>query len=146
MSALVLAFLTWIAAETCLTLPPPPSIAFVSVEEMRERAAGRHSVVALYQRSEATIYLPETWSRDALYDRAMLLHELVHHVQQFNGVPARCPNQREWQAYKVTGMWLAEQGVEDPYAFLNVDEFTVAILSLCPDYDELRAPPALDLK
>jgi hypothetical protein len=67
----------------------------------------------------------------------MLLHELVHHVQEFNRLPSRCNAERERQAYDLTRVWLSEQGVADPYAFLKVDELTVTILSSCPDLDAM---------
>jgi hypothetical protein len=94
-------------------------------------------VVALYDRPTNTIYLPKAWNGAAIYDRAMLLHELVHHVQEFNRLPSRCNAERERQAYDLTRVWLSEQGVADPYAFLKVDELTVTILSSCPDLDAM---------
>jgi hypothetical protein len=129
--ALVSASLTWIAAETGLVKPPPPSIKFVSQDVLKNRSGAGHSTMALYERNTATIYLPSDWDGTLMYDRAMLLHEVVHHVQEFNSVPARCAAERERQGYAVTLKWLAEQGVADPYAVLQVDDFTIAILSAC---------------
>ena len=132
MNALVFLFLAWIAAETGLELPTPPSVVLVAAEEMRERSVRPgNRVEALYERATATVYLPESWNSEALYDRAMLLHELVHHVQEYNQVASQCNAEREQQAYELTRIWLGEQGVADPYSFLKVDELTVAILSLC---------------
>jgi len=68
-----------------------------------------------------------------LYSRATLLHELVHHVQVFNRVPLPCRRARERDAYRLTLKWLEQQGVADPYAFLDVDEFTITLLSVCLD-------------
>lgn len=133
MNALVLLFLAWIAAQTHLELPTPPLVVLVATEEMRERSARPgNKVEALYDRVTGTVYLPESWNSEALYDRAMLLHELVHHVQEFNQVASQCNADWEQQAYDLTRIWLGEQGVADPYTFLKVDELTVAILSLCP--------------
>lgn len=129
--SLVSTYLEWIAAETGMTEPPAPPIRFVSSEELKSRFGGFHSAVALYEPGTATIYLPERWNRVLMYDRAMLLHELVHHVQAFNRVPVPCAAQLERQAYAVTLKWLAEQGVADPYAVLDVNDLTVALLSLC---------------
>ena len=131
MKVLVQEYLLWIRAETGLVVPPPPTIVFVSAEKMRERAGGSYSAMAIYANDTVTIYLPANWNRREMYHRAMLLHELVHHVQIFNQVPVRCAAEREWQAYSLTLNWLSRQGVEDPYAVLNLDELTVAILSAC---------------
>lgn len=139
MNALVLVFLTWIAEQTGLEIPEPPSILIVSAHEMRERSGRPSSVMALYDRAVETIYLPDGWSSAATYDRAMLLHELVHHIQEFNRVPSRCNAEKEQQAYDLTRKWLSDQGVADPYGFLNLDELTITILSSCPDADGLRS-------
>lgn len=135
--ALAQEFLAWIAGETGLPIAPLPSIVFVSEDQIRARVdasaqvEGNDSARALYVYDTATIYLPANWSRRKIYHRAMLLHELVHHVQLINRLPARCSAERERQAYGLTLKWLSSQGVEDPYAVLNIDDFTVAILSLC---------------
>lgn len=122
--------------ETGLLMPPSPPVVLASVDEMRERAGGSHSVVALYDRDTATIYLPANWDRTRTYDRAMLLHELVHHVQEFNRIASRCAAERERQAYDLTVKWLAAQGIADPYAVLNTDELTIAIFSMCVPPEE----------
>ena len=138
MNLLVLSYLTWIGVQTGLAVPASPSIEFVSQEDMQQRSKRPFStVVALYDRPTSTIYLPNGWKPEALYDRAMLLHELVHHVQEFNKLPSPCSAQRERQAYDLTRQWLGERGVDDPYGFLKVDELTVTILSSCPDTEAL---------
>jgi hypothetical protein len=134
---LVFIFLIWIAEQTGLEIPGPPSILFVSTQEMSERSGRPLGAVALYDRAAETLYLPSGWSSAAIYDRAMLLHELVHHIQESNRVPSRCNAERERQAYDLTRKWLSEQGVADPYSFLNLDELTITILSSCPDADGL---------
>jgi hypothetical protein len=133
---LIRRFLTWIVDETHLLMPTPPRVLTVLPAGMYERAGGSRSVVALYEWQTATIYLPAKWDVARMYDRAVLLHELVHHVQYFNNVPAACAAQHERQAYALTAKWLAEQGNADPYAVLNTDELTVAILSMCPWLDK----------
>ncbi len=72
MSELVVALLTWIAGEVGLVAPPPPSIAFLSQEQI--------SVHAL------------------------------------------------------TAKWLRAQGVADPYAIMNTDEYTIVAMSACADF------------
>ena len=130
MEPLILSLLVWIAAQTGLVVSPPPLIQLVSVEEMR-RKLQRHSVVAFYDRTTSTIYLPTGWDSRTVYQKAVLLHELVHHVQNFNKISFPCEGEREKQAYALTVRWLAEQGVSDPYGVLNLDEFTVRLYSSC---------------
>ena len=135
MSELILALLTWIVAETGLAMPPPPSVVLVSEEQMNELGSGHTDVTdirSLYHRDAGIVYLHNDWNPADLRSRASLLHELVHHVQAFNGVPVRCPAEQERQAYDLTLKWLREQGAEDPYAVLNTNEFTILIRSMCP--------------
>jgi hypothetical protein len=131
MSTLVMSFLLWIAAETGLIIATPPSVVLVSLQEMQQKSGRHFASVALYMRDTSTVYLPSGWNGAELYDQATLLHELVHHMQNFNRVPSECNAQRERQAYDLTRKWLEEQGVADPYGFLNTDELTVTILSAC---------------
>jgi hypothetical protein len=105
------------------------------VEEMHKKSERHSGAVALYVRDTATVYLPSDWNRETPYERAMLLHELVHHVQESNRVSSQCNAERERQAYDLTRKWLSEQGVADPYALLNIDELTITILSSCPSPD-----------
>lgn len=133
MKALVASLLAWIVAETGLVMPPPPRVVFASAEQLQQRVPGRTvALAAVYERDTATVYLRDDWDRSSVANRAALLHELVHHVQEFNRVPVRCRAARERQAYELTLKWLAERGVRDPYALLGVDEFTIDVLSLCP--------------
>ena len=130
MESLILSMLIWIAAQTGLVVSSPPLIQLVSAEEMQRKVPG-HSVVAFYDRTTTTIYLPTNWDHKTVYRKAMLLHELVHHVQNVNKVSFRCEGEREKQAYALTLRWLTEQGVNDPYGALNLDEFTVGLYSSC---------------
>lgn len=131
MKELVAALLAWIAAEAGLVMPPPPAVVLAPAEEIRARVGTGSAGIALYDRDTAVVYLRDDWDLTAVAGRAALLHELVHHAQAFNELPAPCPAARERQAYELTLKWLAEQGVRDPYAVLDLDEFTVVLISLC---------------
>jgi hypothetical protein len=141
MNELVFFFLTWIAAETGLATPPPPSIQLISTQEMHTKSGRPSGAASLYMRATATVHLPTGWNSTKIYDRAMLLHELVHHVQEINRVPSQCNAERERQAYDLTLEWLRNEGVADPYALLNLDELTITILSSCPIMDGRSSLP-----
>lgn len=119
--------------QTGLAMPPPPGIQLVNQAQMLRLAGGRTDVGGLYDPEAVTVYLRDDWDAASLRGRATLLHELVHHVQDFNKVPARCRAERERLAYKLTLEWLRQQGAADPYAVLDIDEFTVLIRSMCTD-------------
>ena len=131
MDLLVATLLAWIVAQTGLASPDPPHIVLDQSARMPSE-----SVQAFYRHASATIYLPGTWRPEGLGNRSILLHELVHHVQWFNGVRVPCGRALERQAYDLQIRWLREQDVADPYELIGTDEFTVIIFSTCPIIDE----------
>ncbi len=136
MAEIVTAMLTWIAAQTGFAQPPPPQIVILAKEQMSEVTYGRRwqaidDVPAAYDRDIETIYLRNDWRLSDLRSRARLLHELVHHAQTCNNVPAQCPADREPLAYHLTLKWLEEQGAPDPYEALGTDEFSIFLRSQC---------------
>lgn len=133
MAELIVALLTWIAAETALVVPPPPHVVLLAEDEMTELAARHIDVMGFYDRDTATVFLRADWDPADLRSRATLLHELVHHVQDFNKIPSRCAAEQEVLAYELAVKWLRQQGVADPYKVLDIDEFTIMFFSTCPE-------------
>ncbi|MBW7850133.1 MAG: hypothetical protein H3C38_06540 [Rhodospirillales bacterium] len=138
MTELIAALLSWIALHTGFAVGAHPEVRLVSLSELTERYhQGGHPhrsgmrVVALYNPATATVYLSKNWKPDSVVDQSKLLHELVHHLQLTNRVPRLCTGELERQAYELQAAWLAEQGVVTPYNVMQVDPFTVKVLSLC---------------
>lgn len=131
--------IAWIVAKTGWTAQEPPSICFVSLGQLLKTYHGDGSasndlqIRALYSVKTRNVYLVENWNPNDLHDDAALLHELVHYLQQLNNVKAPCLAANEPQAYHLQIEWVRDQGIEDPYAFLDIDEFTISLLSQCED-------------
>ena len=66
--------------------------------------AGAHSRGIVYIRKDLNV-LTNT------YDRATLVHELVHYLQYKNKKIYKCTNDKERQAYFITTMWLRQAGI-----------------------------------
>ncbi len=122
METLVAALIAWIVAKTGLTAPDTPRIVQLPIEQMVEMTGSTARPQAIYVRKERTIYLRSDWTPDTLLDRATLLHELVHHLQEANNVQKPCERAQEADAYHLELDWLKEQGVDDPYKFLDTNE------------------------
>lgn len=139
MAELVTSLMIWIAGETGFAIPAPPHVTLVPKEQMSELAYQREwrpkdDVRGLYDRNTATVYLQDAWRIDELRSQTTILHELVHHMQAFNAfLQDDCAGAREEQAYALTLKWLREQGTADAYALLDLDEFTITVLTLCPE-------------
>jgi hypothetical protein len=139
MNELVVALLVWIAGETGLAMPPPPSVDLLPKEQISERAYGRNwrpgdDVRGLYDGDSGTVYLLDGWNAADLRSRSVLLHELVHHVQAFHRISYECSARREHEAYDLTVKWLRQQGVTNPYAVMDTDEYTIIATSACLDF------------
>lgn len=93
-------------------------------------AENERSVVAIYDTSSRTIYLPENWRGESATDQSILVHEMVHHLQNLAGVKFECPAAREKAAYLAQDKWLARFGKSLESDF-DVDMFTVVISSAC---------------
>lgn len=130
--------IAWIVAKTHWTSSAAPTVRFVSQAQIDKMYTGGQpsNLVAhsLYCEDDHAIYLPDGWNPNSLLDRSELLHELVHHLQYLNHVPATCPAEYEWQAYKLQAAWLHDQGVEDPLALMSVAPETIYLLSHCPEF------------
>src|SRR5262249_50319443 len=62
-------------------------------------AADRREAVAVYDDKNETIYLPDTWKGDTAADLSVLVHEMVHHLQNKNQIKYECAGAREELAY-----------------------------------------------
>ena len=138
METIAAALLAWIVTKTGLAAPPLPPIVLMPQYRLVQVAFGPFPpamtrVRALYDRKTGVIYIRDNWNSSELMDRSELLHELVHHVQSADNVPASCANVHEGQAIRLQLEWLRDQGVQDPYKFLNINELYVMLVSTCHD-------------
>jgi hypothetical protein len=137
LDGLVPTYIAWIVAQTSLPAPDRPPIHFATAMEMAVRYGSPEisglELQALYNRTEGAIYLPRAWLPDDLRQKSALLHELVHHVQKSSNMELPCVAAYERQAYDLQIKWLREQGVEDPYALIGINELGIYMLSVCRD-------------
>jgi hypothetical protein len=87
-------------------------------------------VVAVYEDSTRTIYLQEGWTGATAAEQSVLVHEMVHHLQNMAGLKFGCVGEREKAAYFAQDKWLQLNGLELEKEF-DVDLFTVIALSTC---------------
>lgn len=96
---------------------PPPGVHVVSEAEIQQRlCAGRPCRVKAFYHPEWGIFVVDTLDvRHNAFDRSILVHELVHHLQRitgrFDGVPGHCArrNAQELEAYDIQNRYLAAQ-------------------------------------
>ena len=92
--------------------------------------AATDRTVAIYVDSEQTIYLPDNFTARTPVELSVLVHELVHHMQNLAKLRFDCPQAREKIAYLAQQRWLVQFG-QDLSDQFQVDPFTVFVKSAC---------------
>jgi hypothetical protein len=137
MEALLTAIVLWLS----INFPLPanlnhPGIKFVSAAEMitvrTDVSASEISsdIVALYSNESKTIYLMDGWTGKTPAELSILVHEMVHHLQNVGQLKFACPEEREELAYKAQDSWLHLFGRDLEHDFL-MDPFTILVKSKC---------------
>ena len=143
MQDIALSLLLWIAANSSYPVAgvSPPPIQLLGTEELTALYVAQNGapsgapkldrrIQGYYSWTDGpqgVIYLPhpnETPGAEAYPDdpsanpifRERMLHELVHYAQHATGAYARfvCPAQGEFDAYRLGGIYLRQQGAADP--------------------------------
>jgi Domain of unknown function (DUF6647) len=113
MEALLTAIVLWLS----INFPLPanlnhPGIKFVSAAEMIAQRTGvsaseiSSDIVALYSNESKTIYLMDGWTGKTPAELSILVHEMVHHLQNVGQLKFACSEEREELAYKAQDDWL----------------------------------------
>lgn len=106
---------------------PPPELA--KGQNLRLNF-GQRDVVAVYETSTNTVYLREGWTGDTPAELSILVHEMVHHLQNVDGQKFDCPQAREQAAYDAQERWLNLFG-HDLERDFAIDPFTLLITTRC---------------
>ena len=153
MQALLAVIMTWLSVSFALPAADEhPRLEFASAARMAEvrysrlgaaspdRAAseaGRSApaeagrdVHAMYDDKTRTIYLPEGWTAHSAANVSILVHELVHHLQNAGGLKYECAGAREKAAYAAQARWLELFGknLEDEF---EIDAMTLFVRTSC---------------
>ena len=147
MQALLTAIVVWLSASFDLpAIYDFPRVEFVSAAQMTaqryksilpaERADAAQGdkagsdTVALYNDDTKTIYLSDGWAGRTPAELSVLVHEMVHHLQNIAKLTHECPQQREKLAYKAQDKWLALFGTSLEREF-EIDGFTLLAKTGC---------------
>nr|WP_265517278.1 DUF6647 family protein [Nitratireductor luteus] len=91
---------------------------------------GMDDIVAIYSEPTQTIYLRHDWNSRNIADISVLVHELVHHLQNKPGTVYSCPQEREALAYEAQERWLQLFGSDLESSF-GIDAFSLKVLTHC---------------
>jgi hypothetical protein len=102
-------------------------------QDATPKPADEPQVLALYDALDKTVYLPEGWVGGTPAELAMLVHEMVHHLQHAAHLEFACPQEREALAYAAQERWGVLFG-RNVNADLGLDPLRVALISSCIPY------------
>jgi hypothetical protein len=90
------------------------------------------NVMAVYDDRNRTIYLREGWTGATPAETSVLVHELIHHVQNTSSEKYECPQEREKLAYRAQARWLELFG-KTLLGEFEIDPMTVLVRTNCMD-------------
>jgi len=126
-AALIEELVDWIGAETAYDIAPtradPPAVTFCAQGEVIDYEGAdllvEPDLRAAYDLSDRRIFLVLPWDPGNPRDVSALLHELIHDVQLRNR-SWDCPQQPEWEAYKLQARWLTQRGIDPGFDWLVI--------------------------
>jgi hypothetical protein len=151
MGTMLIAIVTWLSFNMGLpAVYDQPRIEFATQEAMqtvRHRGAelGRSASLrtaastqlestpeleAFYDDATRTIYLAKGWTGKSPAELSVLVHEMVHHLQNVAGLKYMCPEAREKLAYAAQDHWLGLFGRNLMDEF-KLDPMTVLVRTNC---------------
>lgn len=146
MNALLTAIALWLSANFALpmqdALPrvemaPGEKIASLhygpvlgAARSMLRAEGGSGDVVAVYEDASRTIYLREGWRGATPAELSVLVHEMVHHMQNMSGAKYACTQEREKLAYTAQDRWLGLFGRSLESEF-GLDKFSLLVKTRC---------------
>lgn len=89
-----------------------------------------HEIVAFYDDPTRTIFLHKDWTAASPADVSVLVHEMVHHLQNVGGISHECEEGREQPAYLAQARWLEFMNTTLEVEF-ELDAMTLHFLTRC---------------
>jgi len=102
----------------------------ISVDGPAMPASQLPDIVAVYHDKKKTIYLADTWTGATATELSILVHEMVHHLQNLGELKYECAAAREKPAYIAQEEWLKRYDLDLEHEF-EIDKFTLFIKSSC---------------
>ena len=148
MNALLTAIALWLSANFGLPathdLPRVEHVSAIKMADLRYKGLarlepqptggpaqpGKREVVAVYDDATRTIYLHDGWTADTPAELSVLVHEMVHHLQNIGELKFECPQERERLAYQAQERWLGLFG-RDLERDFEIDPFTLLVSTKC---------------
>ena len=134
MKEILIALMLWLGANTNYNTDVPlPVVEFKTQTEMEklyygERDKQEGELYGFYNLERNVIVLPDTWDSTKPFNLGLLLHEMVHYLQDVNNIPFNCTAEMEVDSWPLQKQYLAnEHGFHWEY-----DGLWHLLISTCP--------------
>ena len=112
MKEILIALMLWIGANTDYNINVPlPTVAFIKQVEMEKLYYGERTqegeLYGFYNLKNNVIILPDTWNSAKPFDLGLLVHEIIHYLQDVNNIQYRCTAEMEIDAWPLQKQYLA---------------------------------------
>ena len=140
---IIVTLLIWISQNSSFEITNPneyplPVITFISQEEIHFIVTKKDIkentifiIQAAYIPENNILYLPHDLKLDTLSFKSILIHELVHHIQNINDISYPCDGHTEKDAYNLEMKYLIQNGIEDPYEMMDLDPLSLVLITQC---------------
>tara|TARA_Y100001936_G_C16051811_1_gene658321 strand:+ start:55 stop:471 length:417 start_codon:yes stop_codon:yes gene_type:complete len=113
MKEILTALLIWIGANTDYNVNMDiPMVVFLPQVQMEQQYFGNSEnhggLHAFYDLDKDTIILPDTWDRRNAWDMSVLLHEIIHYVQDQNNIVYKCTAEMEKDSWPLQQKYLLQ--------------------------------------
>ena len=105
MKEILTALMIWLGANTPFSTNfDIPVVMFLPQEEMnsmyyKDNEHEQKSLHGMYDQENDIIYLPDDWDRRSAWDMGVLVHEMVHYLQDMNEMKFACSAEMEKMAW-----------------------------------------------
>jgi len=114
MKEIITALMIWLGANSDFNVNMDiPTVMFLPQDKMEQQYYGdkKHSDInlhAFYDTEHDIIVLPDTWDRRKPWDLSVLLHEIIHYVQDQNEVRFNCVQEMEVKTWPLQQKYLQQ--------------------------------------
>ena len=133
MKEIIAWLMLWLGTNTYLNADHPhPTVILMPQAEMnslyfKDNDHEPDSLHGLYNKEDDTIILPDDWNKEDPFDMSVLLHELVHYLQDVNGMQFNCTQEMEKDSWPIQQNFLKKVYNYD----WNYDKLWYIMISSC---------------
>ena len=134
MKEIIMALMIWIGANTNYNVDvPAPMFWFLTQDQLEQAYYGEENyegtiLYGFYDITLNLIILPDTWDRTDPWDQSVLLHEMIHYLQDVNQIEYPCIEEMEKDTWPLQKQYLKEEHNFD----WDYDKLWHLLISSCP--------------